>query len=399
MAPEQKSPCDCPNDDCEHRVDTTVAVSPHIDFARFLPQEAPLSRDEHDKYAIKQSSFKLTCANVLFSSGSWISFSSSSAVGVCVSSLSYSSVTCDAPSLFPQPPNLPRVLTIPPCYTIRFLALRQPFQTIFISETTSSGTCSPRKQRATWSRTAKSQTSVSSWVSHFWLPTMLPRVNKVSAISISVSFTIYPMSPPHSYLISPGMSGRISQACTFFLSLHILESVLIPTSSQWVWRLIVHHGSGRVSSGKPTPPTGTGHTGRLTLKQAFSLGNFSPLLANWFFLHRMSVGRSIAVATDALSLTRRASRSRSLSSTRISTRPASFYQTQSSPFRAVTSRAYSLRVARSCISPSESLNLCKLWRIYRPFPWFLTSFLDFSHSNGLGYDFRNTNMQIVSELE
>ncbi|KAH8092517.1 hypothetical protein BXZ70DRAFT_1010830 [Cristinia sonorae] len=52
MAPERKTSCDCPPNACNHRIMDHLAaphLSPTMDWARHLPPEAPITREEHDR--------------------------------------------------------------------------------------------------------------------------------------------------------------------------------------------------------------------------------------------------------------------------------------------------------------------------------------------------------------
>ncbi|KAK7696105.1 hypothetical protein QCA50_000748 [Cerrena zonata] len=50
LAPERSSECSCPDENCMHKLEREgTPVSPYVDWARHLPPECPLHREEHDK--------------------------------------------------------------------------------------------------------------------------------------------------------------------------------------------------------------------------------------------------------------------------------------------------------------------------------------------------------------
>jgi hypothetical protein len=108
-----------------------------LDWARHLPQDVPLTRPEHNRYGGRLTCFHLSALlnGRDHGLGSWGFYSAISHHGGFASYQSYSSVTCIAacPCQIYTRPSKPR--TIPPCFIMPFLLLRQLFQMTHRSKT------------------------------------------------------------------------------------------------------------------------------------------------------------------------------------------------------------------------------------------------------------------------
>lgn len=162
--------------------------SPPISISRATCPQKRLSPEKNmtsKSHFISTHGTSLTDTQIGFSTIS----SCSSLVGVCALSPNYSFGTCNEPSVSHLPTSHPRAHTTPPCCTTPSSVSLPPFLIYLTSETTSVGTHSHKRQRATWTKIAKSRIYALSWGCHFLLPITPPRASIVLAISISASFS------------------------------------------------------------------------------------------------------------------------------------------------------------------------------------------------------------------